>query len=670
MLFATFSKLGGAAHSEVPLCKSTSPSLTLDTTCATSMADPTPQNPSHGEAITIPLRLTGPPGGSSSDSPEALSSSPPGIYQPLKDQDIRLIKFLPQDGLSNGDQRRCRLITTPLDQAPPYVALSYTWGTNVSERTITVNDIQLPITKNLAEAIDGLFEFVTKQKLYFWADFICIDQSNVIERGHQVQLMSLIYESAHQVAIWLGPHTHNSELLFSKMREWESEEQKLRDRNSKLPNSVANEAYLAYLQSMGPNSKALFEALDMMLCRQWWTRAWVVQEATAIHNSRTLLFCGDTVITWICLARNLYRWNVLHNDIGPAKLNLNFLTVINRISKWRSAGSQTDLLVILSYLRKFGCQDPRDKVYAALGMAIDIKRGDIVPDYSQSCVAVYQSVVKWCINSEKDHALDFLGYVARPSQVHSTGDDDMPSWVPDWRLGIRAYPFRKYWGDEKRYLGQPYNAGISRTSHIHINGSNLFVHGFVVDQVLDVQSLSHSRPLTSIEESLRKLRHRPAITSSGILGNIYVTGESMEEALSRTFVADIGYEDPDRGKVSRNFRVDWDLINIKYNNTVDPKNRLRKERMLRDISTAWWLRKLFVTRNGYIGLCPDDCLADDLICVFNGGSVLYALRECSDKENSTQGSTFKFMGECYVHGLMDGEACELETVQEREFILV
>jgi hypothetical protein len=37
-----------------------------------------------------------------------------------------------------------------------------------------------------------------------WADSICINQTDLLERNHQVRLMGLIYERAHTVFIWLG----------------------------------------------------------------------------------------------------------------------------------------------------------------------------------------------------------------------------------------------------------------------------------------------------------------------------------------------------------------------------------------------------------------------------------------------------------------------------------
>src|ERR1700761_5869664 len=134
-------------------------------------------NPDAADATTIISHSTGLKGGFNSNSVLLNSlvelSTSHGIYKPLKDQEIRLLKFLPQLDGSSRSQHRCRLVNISLDQTPLYVALSYTWGSNVTERTIEVNNVSLPITKNLAEAIDGISEFIMDHDLYIWADSIC-----------------------------------------------------------------------------------------------------------------------------------------------------------------------------------------------------------------------------------------------------------------------------------------------------------------------------------------------------------------------------------------------------------------------------------------------------------------------------------------------------------------
>jgi len=52
----------------------------------------------------------------------------------------------------------------------------------------------------------------------------------------------------------------------------------------------------------------------------------------------------------------------------------------------------------------------------------------------------------------------------------------------------------------------------------------------------------------------------------------------------------------------------------------------------------------------------------DLICVFEGATVPYALRR--DRQDH-----FKVPGECYINGLMDGEAMSMKDCAFREIPL-
>lgn len=59
-------------------------------------------------------------------------------------------------------------------------------------------------------------------------------------------------------------------------------------------------------------------------------------------------------------------------------------------------------------------------------------------------------------------------------------------------------------------------------------------------------------------------------------------------------------------------------------------------------------RSFFWSNEEYMGLAPGEARAGDLICVLLGGQVLYVLRP--------KGEGFHFIGECYMHGMMSGEA--------------
>ena len=76
---------------------------------------------------------------------------------------------------------------------------------------------------------------------------------------------------------------------------------------------------------------------------------------------------------------------------------------------------------------------------------------------------------------------------------------------------------------------------------------------------------------------------------------------------------------------------------------------------------------MLTTKNGYLGLVPDSSKEEDLICIIFGCSVPIVLRKIEGRDGK---SHFYFIGECYVHEMMDGKAMkEVEAENYREFEL-
>lgn len=73
---------------------------------------------------------------------------------------------------------------------------------------------------NLRDALWGLRNIgVTSSATLVWADAVCIDQMNVLERNKQVKLMGEIYKRAAGVAVWLGlEEHHHAHRVFANIR--------------------------------------------------------------------------------------------------------------------------------------------------------------------------------------------------------------------------------------------------------------------------------------------------------------------------------------------------------------------------------------------------------------------------------------------------------------------
>ena len=71
--------------------------------------------------------------------------------------------------------------------------------------------------------------------------------------------------------------------------------------------------------------------------------------------------------------------------------------------------------------------------------------------------------------------------------------------------------------------------------------------------------------------------------------------------------------------------------------------------------------KSFITERGYIGLGPRYLQPGDAVCVLFGARVPHVLRPRTEGQRG-----YLFVGEAYVHGIMDGEGIR-DNSESREF---
>lgn len=70
------------------------------------------------------------------------------------------------------------------------------------------------------------------------------------------------------------------------------------------------------------------------------------------------------------------------------------------------------------------------------------------------------------------------------------------------------------------------------------------------------------------------------------------------------------------------------------------------------ISSATLFRSWCLTREGYVGLMPQESRETDLIYILEGARTPFVLRRMEGSED------YMLVGEAYVHGLMHGEASQ------------
>jgi hypothetical protein len=133
-------------------------------------------------------------------------------YKALRPDELRMCRFV-EDGEcvgavlepfpDNGHQLR-------------YTALSYTWGAQQHDPEkrwkIKIGDNYLPALDSLRSIVKALRSDGTLlDGTWWWIDSICIDQSNLEERGEHVRRMKEIYCSGYKTIVSLGERSDDSD---------------------------------------------------------------------------------------------------------------------------------------------------------------------------------------------------------------------------------------------------------------------------------------------------------------------------------------------------------------------------------------------------------------------------------------------------------------------------
>jgi hypothetical protein len=138
------------------------------------------------------------------------------VHEPLQHprSEIRLIHIKPSD--VKNDEIECTISTHDLGKAPPFAAISYTWGDMASMRDIRLDGKHLCIGENSWLVLWQAR--LHKIPLPVWIDVLSINQSDESEKSSQVSVMASIYSAAKFTCVGLGPQHDDSEFLASEVR--------------------------------------------------------------------------------------------------------------------------------------------------------------------------------------------------------------------------------------------------------------------------------------------------------------------------------------------------------------------------------------------------------------------------------------------------------------------
>lgn len=312
-------------------------------------------------------------------------------------------------------QLRCRIVQAYLDEKVifTYEALSYSWGGKTTLHEIVVDGKILSITESLYDALYHLRN--PDEDRMLWVDALCIDQNNIKERGHQVNRMGEIYKKADRVIIWLGylsggnvakfksaVDIFNEKLPLRAFREWARQDERWQQQWKQTE---------ASMELCSHNE--LVDGLQIIMWNPWFSRVWILQEVA--NAKRAIVECNLGNIPARLFALLPYAMNVQVGEQCQAVLDI-MPSPLKSSSWWNQDRSLCNLLW---KFRECQATDPRDRVYALLGMSSDLKDTGMKAEYAKDERAVVQDVCDY-----------LLGDVCHAQQSLATNIRDLQAQLP------------------------------------------------------------------------------------------------------------------------------------------------------------------------------------------------------------------------------------------------
>ena len=594
-----------------------------------------------------------------------------------------------------------------------YEALSYHWGLPTRMVDIKIYTTGHPYPKIFQVRPDLYAALKQLRKPEFdrtlWIDAICIDQENTGEQNSQVSIMAEIYSEATHVCVWLGPESSDSEMALrfisrivnlddfdrlvvdpSTPKEWGALSS-LMKRKWFSRRWVVQEIALAKRATLYCGSAeaewsdfavavSLFETAE--------TKGHLISKS--IMNSPLFNHVPDFLgeikslgaTRLVDATSNLFR----KSDTGQVLERLSTLdALISNLSVFEASRAHDVIYAVLALAKGThmsamvnGQRQTRDNYEAQTSVRSEpmsvaqqrlaksvtrkfekrVDESRFTIDYDRPFFNVCKDFLTFTIHGSKS-----LDIICRPwVPVEGFTDGDPP---PSWLLTMNKTAFGlRHDGSYSRkhadsLVGTPgvakrnYSASgsLEVTDEWRFGENNkarsMYAEGFVIDEVDNKKPSAMEGIIPHAWLDIGGWTERSALPP---------------DAFWRTLIADRGPNGlnppafyPLACKSALNKSVEGS--NISTGTLVHNGKSDIVAEFLRRVHEVIWMKRLIKTKHELLGMGPDTTKRRDLICILYGCSVPVILRP--QKDEKTGEEYFQFIGECYVHGIMDGEAFEL-----------
>ena len=397
-----------------------------------------------------------------------------------------------------------------------------------------------------------------------------------------------------------------------------------------------------------------------IVSQPWWERIWIVQEAVLSPNAILNIGRHQVLLRPFLSASENYA---AHSEacckiwIGPwhgrEEISLPFLAKmrmvrgLGRVMTNYAANRLVPIsLALMSRERK--ATDPRDHFYAITGLMKNPFTGKPLgptPDYRLDPGKFFrEQTLNLMQQSSSISGLDYAIGVGNPNPL------SLPSWVCDWSQ------------DKMRgWLSTPSNASKGHKHQFQQTADSDFViSGVMIDVVSKLGNLVDPGNAEDIAIKVEEWKH---LAGTHQAFDIFTV-------LRATFFDVIMSKEGEHRRLNTR---DVALIGQWWSQWILGKKRRPQPHEDPDIFTThshfgYEMKRdsrVFATREGYFGVGPRTVAVGDRIFIVKGARVPLILRNLEgnsvNKYSPQICRDYSYVGRCYLHGCMDGEAIAPET---------
>ena len=629
-------------------------------------------------------------------------------YRALKPGTFRLLYLLPGRVV---DRLQGVIVHVDSHSAGSYRTLSYVWGTDQRTQQLMTPDGVIQITVSLEKALRSLRH--QSEPAMLWVDAICINQDDNKEKTQQIRMLPKMFQTSASTYVFLEGDKRKEaaiEMLMqirtkavceenSKSKKYDTEEADSESENDSevqtdmgrghnkngrkrvddWPDALPRVPTSWEDQAMPDLNEAIWACVQELFALPLFRRIWVIQEVVAATNVK--IVCGKWIIDWtdLHLAIDIVDRQIQLSDDRFSNMALYWdpFMALAAQREWEARQHRWTLFMLLEHFRYAESTLTRDRLFALLGLASDGNEEAFEPDYESPLEDIVLRFARVFIQQGRGMQLLYRAGLSTNPQSHR-----FPSWIPDWTIRRPRSLNESSEGGVTFSASGPQQANISCIP----DTDELLVEGYEVDVIerismssnveqewknyfIEVDTMVDSAVLFPIRNSLEELKWRVPV--AGVFYPKLAISEELD--LESSYTAFRKYLDINNKGNERSTKENGYTLN----GSSDPEEHASapqetEAQTAKKKSTGYVseLRgtlegfRFVVTKKGFLGVVPNLAQIGDMVALLKGGRVPFIFQR-----STTRPECFRYVGESYMHGMMNGEGLSLPGVVEREFRL-